>query len=162
MNEAHPLLHPRFSKSVVVVPSGCWIWCGTRAPNGYGRFWNERKQHGAHRFAYQLARGTIPSDLTIDHLCRTPACVNPWHMEAVTETENIRRGTSPTANNRRKTQCKRGHPLSEATVSARGWRRCRPCDALRERAYAKAEYWADPETARAKAREKYSRSKNGL
>jgi len=69
----------------------CWIWTGTRFPNGYGCFKINKKSVGAHRVAYELQKGPIPSGLTIDHLCCNKLCVNPNHLEAVTLGENRRR-----------------------------------------------------------------------
>jgi len=41
---------------------------------------------------YVMAKGPIPDGLTLDHLCRVRHCVNPDHLEPVTQTENRRRG----------------------------------------------------------------------
>jgi hypothetical protein len=46
----------------------------------------------AHRIAYEMTKGLIPEGLVIDHLCRVHCCVNPDHLEAVTQLENVRRG----------------------------------------------------------------------
>lgn len=70
---------------------GCWIWNGSRYTNGYGSFYFNGGPKPAHRVAYTLLRGPIPDGMTIDHLCRTPLCVNPSHMEIVTRAENARR-----------------------------------------------------------------------
>jgi hypothetical protein len=74
--------------------TGCWIWMRARNPNGYGvvRSPTEERQVYAHRLFYERANGPIPEGLTIDHLCNNPPCVNPAHLEAVSEAENIRRG----------------------------------------------------------------------
>lgn len=76
--------------------SGCWVWIGKRDRDGYGNFsfsvGGRRMWWLAHRMAYEIARGPIPAGLTIDHLCFNKPCVNPWHLEPVTNEENIRRG----------------------------------------------------------------------
>lgn len=65
--------------------------------NGYGEFFTQRvngkvKMVHAHRFSYEVVKGKIPDGLVIDHLCRNSKCVNPDHLEPVTQKENIIRG----------------------------------------------------------------------
>jgi hypothetical protein len=125
----HPLLNPRFSKFVVVSPSACWIWGGSRIWNGYGRFRIGGKTHLAHRVAYEAARGEIPAGLTLDHLCRVRACVNPQHLEPVTMRENVMRGAGLAAQNAKHTACRNGHEYDDQTPRNRdGSRRCRICE----------------------------------
>lgn len=114
--------------------TGCWLWTGPLDKGGYGLGHLDGRRHGAHRVFWMLLRGSIPGDLTIDHLCRTPRCVNPDHMELVTMGENVLRGNSPSALNRRKTACKRGHPFdsSNTYTPSRGGRACRACHRIRE------------------------------
>lgn len=69
----------------------CWIWNGTLDCYGYGVLRLDYHQQKAHRWAYQIVYGPIPSGLTIDHLCAVLDCVNPSHMEPVTSSENTRR-----------------------------------------------------------------------
>jgi hypothetical protein len=71
--------------------NGCWIWSGGLKLNGYGYLRVGKKGHLAHRWVYEELVGPIPNGLTIDHLCRVKACVNPDHLEPVTNAENIRR-----------------------------------------------------------------------
>jgi hypothetical protein len=43
-----------------------------------------------------LAHGPIPEGLQLDHLCRNRACVNPDHVQPVTNAVNTQRGKSAT------------------------------------------------------------------
>lgn len=99
----------------------CWEWHGGRDWDGYGIFSAEGKSHRAHRWSYESLRADIPTGLVIDHLCRNPSCVNPWHMEPVTNRVNIIRGTAPPAANAKRTHCPHGHKLNAD-------RNCRTCD----------------------------------
>src|SRR3990167_5623746 len=91
----------------------CWLWKGADT-QGYGHFKTKGKYLLAHRFAYETIVGLIPAGLTLDHLCRQRACVNPLHLEPVTRGENVLRGIGRSARNARKTHCIRGHPFDEA------------------------------------------------
>jgi len=112
---------------------GCWLWTGS-ASNGYGRFWANGKTQYAHRFAYQSVVGPIPAEKVLDHLCRTPLCVNPAHLEVVTRRENTFRGVTEATKNAKKTHCPNGHEYTvENTYVYSGdkKRRCRECRRLR-------------------------------
>ena len=81
--------HPHL---IVVVPNGCHIWIGAGAGKGYGVVCVKRVMKLAHRVAYERKHGPIPAGLEVDHLCRQRNCCNSDHLEAVTGTENRRRG----------------------------------------------------------------------
>jgi hypothetical protein len=90
----------------------CWIWVGTLTVKGYGRFARSKNnRHKAHRWSYEHFVGPIAEGLTIDHLCRVRACVNPAHLEAVTIQENLSRAPRGTYN-WQDGKCKRGHDLA--------------------------------------------------
>lgn len=112
----------------------CWQWTANRDHEGYGRFYPTRdKVQRAHRFAWEALVGPITPGLTIDHLCRNHACVNPDHMEVVSIRVNTLRGISPSAKKIRQTHCLRGHFLDESNIYWQGRRRqCRQCRRLRQ------------------------------
>lgn len=86
----------RIAGNAVEADGGCWQWVAARDRYGYGRFKvaidGAKKQTGAHRASWLAYRGDIPDSLVIDHLCRNRACVNPDHMELVTNRLNTIRG----------------------------------------------------------------------
>jgi hypothetical protein len=110
----------------------CWLWVASKNNRGYGQFVSVGRLVLAHRFSYELAKGPIPDGLTLDHLCRTPACVNPDHLEAVTMRVNLLRSESQAALNARKTHCTWGHPFAGDNLIVRhGKRFCRACNIRR-------------------------------
>lgn len=127
---------PRYlSKFHVDIPTGCWLWTAATIQKGYGQFWYDGKLQYAHRIAYELLVGPIPNGLQLDHLCRVRNCVNPEHLEPVTNQENCRRGETG-AHNGIKTHCPHGHPYDEInTYRHRGERRCKGCRRIHNMEY---------------------------
>lgn len=123
-------LRERFdAKYVVDEETNCWVWTASTS-RGYGYIAvGGRRNARAHRVAYEMFVGPIPEGMQLDHLCRNPLCVNPAHLEPVTQQENILRGVSIVAQNAAKTHCPQGHPYDGANlyVEKSGGRRCLIC-----------------------------------
>jgi hypothetical protein len=133
----------RFWSKVEKSSDGCWLWHGARyrGRGSYGKF---QINLLAHRLAYLLEKGEIPEGLVLDHLCNNDACVNPEHLEPVTNWENIMRGRGLAAKNARKKTCPVGHIYNRQNTGRSGRRRyCRACKRIK----ALARYYQTRQTA---------------
>lgn len=120
--------------------TGCWNWQGKANNSGYGQIGSGGRNGRdvlTHRVAYEHVHGPIPLGLEVDHKCRNRLCCNPDHLEAVTRSENMLRGTSPNFVTKRTGICKRGHSIagSNALLGRDGRTRCRECTNERKRRY---------------------------
>jgi hypothetical protein len=80
----------RFLAGYTVCPdTGCWLWDGSKYPNGYGWLKVFGKVMSVHRFSYELHKGPIPEGLCILHSCDVRHCVNPDHLRTGTHQENM-------------------------------------------------------------------------
>lgn len=108
----------------------CWLYAGVLdTVQGYGLICANGKVYRAHRVVYENLVGEIEPYKVVDHLCRVVSCINPEHLEVVSDLENKMRGMSPAAQNARKTHCSKGHTYTpeNTTISKKGWRECRRC-----------------------------------
>lgn len=75
--------------------TGCWIWQLTTNEFGYGTFGitvdgQKHRTRRAHQLAYELRSGSsIPDGMTVRHICDTPPCCNPDHLELGPQSENV-------------------------------------------------------------------------
>lgn len=117
-------------------PDDCWLWTGYKSPKGYGYFSRLGKNHRAHRVAVILAGREIPADMVCDHLCRNRDCVNPAHIEIVTNRQNVLRGVSGVEGRKlyrdKEKYCVRGHERTPENTIFRnnGYRHCKLCKVI--------------------------------
>ncbi len=130
MNEE---LKNRLESRIKISKNGCWNYTRYKSVKGYGKLSAWGKMHLAHRVSYIVFRGEIPKGLFLDHLCRNPSCINPNHLEIVTNQENLLRGMGIAAINSRKTHCINGHKLSGKNLrmkKGRLGRICKKCNLI--------------------------------
>lgn len=120
-------LRKLFSK--VKMPKGCWDFTGAPCGTGlsYARLVLDKVHYRLPRLVHTWFNGPIPKGYVIDHICGNSICVNPHHLEAVTQSENVRR-----ADRGPKQRCGKGHTMKGNNLvryKYRGnWkRRCRIC-----------------------------------
>lgn len=108
----------------------CWIW-QMSTQNGYGALGVNYKVVRAHRFFYEQLVGPIPEGHDVHHKCDQQLCVNPDHLEVLTEQEHMRLHHVGNTYRRglRSATCRRGHPQTPENVYEYSYgRRCKRCD----------------------------------
>ena len=109
-------------------PTECWQWIGHTNSNGYGVIDIFKKKFFAHRISYIKYVGAIPINLQLDHLCRNRKCVNPDHLEAVTQQTNLLRGKTVVAKQAKQTHCINNHEFNDVnTYRYKNKRYCKVC-----------------------------------
>jgi hypothetical protein len=81
-----------------------------------------------------MVKGEIPEGMCLDHLCRNRGCVNPAHLEPVTNHKNLLRSPIGTAGRDHCLKC--GGPF-EIVGKKTPQRRCKKCKREWDREYEK-------------------------
>ena len=90
--QTDPLIKPTAEERfwAMVDKSGdCWEWTGSCHPKGHGYFGLDGKVTYAHRVSWTMAYGDLPEGLQVNHHCDNPPCVQPEHLYAGTQIDNI-------------------------------------------------------------------------
>src|SRR5438105_593248 len=97
--------------------TGCWLWTGRIADNGYGQTSIDTKPYSVHRVSASIYLGLdLNSNFQSNHKleCKNKHCFNPEHLYVGTASQNsndiVRAGRNF---NRNKTHCKNGHEYTK-------------------------------------------------
>lgn len=137
VTDISPSICAKLDSLTRVAESGCWEWIGVKNPDGYGTLRDGQHQHLAHRLSYVRHKAGFTEDAPfVDHLCRVRSCINPEHLEAVSNRENALRGESPGVRLAREGTCARGHSTHDhGAIDSRGRAYCRICRSEYRRQY---------------------------
>ena len=69
--------------------TGCWLWTKGYGGNGYPIMYHNGVSYKASRFSYETYKEVLKSEQVVRHLCHNTACVNPSHLMAGSQEDNM-------------------------------------------------------------------------
>tara|TARA_R110002167_G_scaffold98639_1_gene259246 strand:- start:276 stop:725 length:450 start_codon:yes stop_codon:yes gene_type:complete len=129
----------------------CWNWTAFCDTWGYGQFRYGSRVIQAHRYSYLNFVGDLIEGLVVDHLCSNRKCVNPSHLEQVTQKQNVMRARSKV------THCPSGHEYD--AIKSNGKSYARSCKTCHAKAVAKYQH-NNKEKINKQQRERYQKKKS--
>jgi len=75
--------------TTVDIITECILWDLTLNEKGYGQVRYKGKLRMAHKVYYELLIGPIGNGLQLDHTCEIKRCINPFHLQQVTNQRNV-------------------------------------------------------------------------
>lgn len=113
----------------------CVLWENAIGKDGYGFVKDPTKgyMNAVHIVAWEAINGPVPKGLELDHItCQVTYCWNPYHLEAVTHSENVSRGNAGKWQ-LEKTHCPQGHEYNNTNTyfyKRNNARVCRECQRI--------------------------------
>lgn len=116
-----------------VMKEGCLYLDKSPHHTGYTYTVFKGRAYGAHRLLKTISMGkNFPGKVT-DHICDNKSCVRISHLEVVSQSENIKRGTAYhhlIQKSKNRTKCNRGHSYSYFYKTGR---QCKLCQYISRR-----------------------------
>lgn len=82
----------RKTKVAIDNETDCWLWLGAVTKDGYGTVADRRGTKNsttAHRLFYRTYVAAIPTGESLHHICNNRRCVNPDHLQPISQRENM-------------------------------------------------------------------------